>query len=116
MWVQTVVPIPANTNTQLVAANALRIGLRWMVTGTNAVTIAPGTTPITAFGLGVIYNPSPIAGQQGSSEKLDPNECLDAFQAYASAATQVVVWELLNPNPTPTVPVVTALPNGNAWG
>ncbi len=88
---QTLVAVSA-ANTPLVAANASRKSLKWMVIGAADVTVAPGTT--CAVGVGMIYQAGGAGdGHQGSSEDF-PNGCpTNAFACAAAAGTKILVWE-----------------------
>lgn len=91
-WTQTAIALPAGTSTQIVAANPLRKGLRWMNVGTNPMTAVPGAGPAVA-GLGMNYNGAAGAGQQGGADTFPGDTSGQAFQAISTAGTTVVVWE-----------------------
>ena len=92
-WTQTVVTLPAGTSTTLVAANANRRALRWMVTGTNPMTVAPGAVTVVA-GTGMNYSPGSGTGFQGGSDSFVGNEVSQqAFSAISTGGTTVVVWD-----------------------
>lgn len=87
---QTVIAVSAN-DTVLIAANALRKSLKWMVIGAADVTVKPGTT--CTAGIGMVYQSSGSDGKQGGAEDF-PNGCpTNAFACAAASATRIVVWE-----------------------
>ena len=89
---QTAVTLPAGTSAQLIGPNGARKSLRWMVTGSSPMTVAPGTAA-AVVGVGMSYNGGSGAGQQGSSESFDAAVPTGAFQAISAAGTTVVIWE-----------------------
>lgn len=90
--VQTVINLAAGTSATLIAANAARKSLRWMVVGTNPMTVAPGTGTVTV-GQGMNYGPSSGLGQQGGAESFTSDVPTNAFSAISAAGTTVAVWE-----------------------
>lgn len=91
---QIMVTLTAGVSQQLVAANPARVGLRWMVTGANPMTVAPGTSP-AVVGVGMNYSPPASVGQQGGSETMEGTAMTtDAYQAISAAGTVVCVWEM----------------------
>lgn len=94
MWTQTVITLTAGQQTTLIPANSRRQRLRWMITGAGAVTIAPGLVTVTA-GNGMAYNGAAALGQQGGSDDFQFDCAREAFSVYASAATQIVIWEFV---------------------
>lgn len=92
-WTQTKVTLTAATSTTLIASNTARRALRWMNTGSNPVTVAPGAVTVTA-GDGMNYNPGTGIGQQGGADSFGVNEVsMDAFSAISTLGTTVIVWE-----------------------
>lgn len=92
-WTQTKVTLTAATSATLLPANAARRALRWMNTGANPVTIAPGAVTVTV-GDGMNYNAGAGAGQQGGADSFGINEVsTDAFSAISTLGTTVIVWE-----------------------
>ena len=92
-WTQTVANITANTTSVILNTNASRKGLRWMVTGANPVTIAPGNVTVT-IGQGMNYSPGAGTGQQGGADSFGPNEIsTQAFSANSTLGTTLVIWE-----------------------
>lgn len=90
---QTVLTLPAATSTTLVAANPARRSLRWMVTGTNPMTAAPGLVTVAA-GAGMNYGAASGTGQQGGSESFEgPSVPTNAFSVISAGGTTVTVWE-----------------------
>lgn len=88
---QTVVAVTA-ASAQVVAANAARRFLAWMVLGTADVTIAPGATA-AVVGAGMVYQGSG-ANKQGASEEFPNGAPSNAFQCIAAAAgSNLIVWE-----------------------
>jgi hypothetical protein len=82
----------STTSAQLIAANANRKYLSWMVIGTADVTIVPGATAAVA-GAGLVYQASG-AGKQGASEEFPNGAPSNAFQVIAAATgSTVIVWE-----------------------
>lgn len=92
MWVQTLVTLTAGASVPLIQANPRRERLRWMVTGTGAVTIAPGLVTVVA-GAGLVYSGATAVGQQGGAEDFQFDCSRGAFSAIATANTQIVIWE-----------------------
>lgn len=92
-WTQSIVTLSAATSATLLAANASRKALRWMVTGTNPMTVAPGVVTVTA-GQGLNYSAGSGTGQQGGADSFGPNEVsTQAFSAISTSGTTVAVWE-----------------------
>lgn len=92
-WTQTVANVTANVTSVILNTNANRKGLRWMVTGTNPVTIAPGNVTVT-IGQGMNYSPGAGTGQQGGADSFGPNEVsTQAFSANSTLGTTLVIWE-----------------------
>lgn len=91
-WTQTTVTLTAATSATLLAANASRKGLRWMVTGTNPMTVAPGLVTVIA-GAGMNYSPGSGTGQQGGSDSFAGDTSTQAFSAISTLGTTVTVWE-----------------------
>lgn len=86
---QTTLAVTATSQT-LIAANAARKYLAWMVVGTADVTISPATPAVV--GVGMVYQ-SNGAGKQGGSEEF-PAPPTNAFYAIAAATgSTVIVWE-----------------------
>lgn len=91
---QTLVTLSAAATGQLAAANATRKGLRWMVTGANPMTVAPGASAAVA-GVGMSYNGNSGVGTQGGSEAFEGSVVpTNAFQAISTLGTTVIVWEM----------------------
>lgn len=92
-WTQTTVTLSAAASGLLLAANTSRLALRWMVTGTNPMTVVPGAGPAVA-GVGMNYSGASGVGQQGGADSFAANEIsTQAFQAISTAGTTVTVWE-----------------------
>lgn len=87
MWVQTIVPIAANSNVPLIPSNPKRQRLRWQVSGAGAVAISPA--PMTAVGQGFLYSPNV------EPEQFILDTAQDAFYAWAASASTVIVWEFV---------------------
>jgi hypothetical protein len=88
----TVVSIPANVATQLVAANASRQYLAIQVIGTTGINLDFGKAP--TVGNGWAIDPAPSTGRQGGAVTWDAGVITQQqVQAIASAATTVVVIE-----------------------
>jgi hypothetical protein len=88
---QTIVAVTA-TSTQLIAANANRKYLSWMVIGTADVTVTPGASA-AVVGAGMMYQSSG-ANKQGASEEFPHGTPTNAFQCIAAATgSSIVVWE-----------------------
>lgn len=92
MWVQTLVTLTANTSVTLLAANPRRERMRWMVTGTGAVTIAPGLVTVVVGG-GIVYGPAASVGQEGGADDFQFDCSRGDFSAIATANTQMTIWE-----------------------
>lgn len=92
MWVQTLVNLTANTSRTLIAANPNRQRMRWMVTGTGAITVVPGLATVIAA-QGMVYNGAPSSGQEGSSDDFQFDTSRQDFSAISTTDTSVVVWE-----------------------
>lgn len=92
MWTQTIVNLNAGQSGPLIAANPRRQRLRWMVTGTGAVTIAPDNVTVT-LGQGLVYSGASAVGQQGGAEDFQFDCSRQAFSAISAANTTVVIWE-----------------------
>lgn len=91
---QTTVTLSAGTSKQLIGANPARLGLRWMVVGTNPMTVTAGTAPATV-GAGFNYSPPPATGYQGGSDYFQGAQMpTNAFQAISTSGTVAIVWEL----------------------
>jgi hypothetical protein len=87
---QTVVTVTTSSQT-LIAANASRKYLSWMVIGTADVTISPATPVVN--GTGQMYQ-SNGATKQGASEEFPHGAPTNAFYVIAAATgSTVVVWE-----------------------
>ena len=94
MWIQTLVPIAANTSQTLISANPWRERLRWMVTSGGPVTVVPGL--VTAvINSGMIYNGPPSVGAEGSSDDFQTDCSKDEFSVISSVASTITVWELV---------------------
>lgn len=92
-WTQTIVTLTAATSAALIAANANRKALRWMVTGLNPMTVAPGNVTVTA-GAGMNYSPASGTGFQGGFESFSGIEIsAQQFNAISTLGTTVAVWE-----------------------
>ena len=91
-WTQTTVTLSAATSAPLIAANGSRKKLRWMVTGSNPMTVAPGSSAAVA-NVGMNYNGSSASGYQGGSDSFDGDTATGAFQAISTLGTTVTVWE-----------------------
>lgn len=92
-WTQTKVSLAPATSATLIAANASRRALRWMNTGLNPVTVAPGGATVTA-GNGFNYAPGSGVGTAGGFATFDINEVSsDSFSAISTLGTTVEVWE-----------------------
>lgn len=92
-WTQTLANITANVTSVILNINASRKGLRWMVTGANPITIAPGNVTVTP-GVGMNYSPGSGTGQQGGADSFGPNEVsTQAFSANSTLGTTLVIWE-----------------------
>lgn len=91
-WTQTVVTLTAATSQTLIAANTARKALRWMVTGANPMTVAPGAVTVTA-GAGMNYSPGSGTGFQGGSDSFPGEVSTQAFSAISTSGTTVVIWE-----------------------
>lgn len=90
---QTIVTLPANTSTPLIGSNSSRKSIRWMVTGTNPMTVAPGAAAV-GVNVGMNYEGNSGSGHQGGSESYDAGAVpTNAFQAISLAGTTVTVWE-----------------------
>lgn len=90
---QTTKTLVAATSAQLIAANANRKGLRWMVTGANPMTVVPGAGP-AAVNTGLNYSGNSGAGTQGGSDTFEGSSCpTGAFQAISTGGTTVIIWE-----------------------
>lgn len=88
---QTVVSITAG-GLQIIAANANRKYLEWMVVGTQDVTVAPGAAA-PSVGMGMVYT-GVGAGKQGAGELFAQGVPTNAFSAIAAAAgSSLVIWE-----------------------
>lgn len=88
---QTAVTV-GTASSQLVAANANRKYLAWMVLGTADVTVRPGATS-AVVGTGLVYQASGT-GKQGASQEFPGGAPTNAFQCIAAAAgSTVIVWE-----------------------
>ena len=87
---QTVVAIPAATSTPLVSVNVQRRGLEFQNIGANGVTIARATTATATTGLILAAG----TGGAGGSEKFFSGPTpADAFSAFSTSGTSVLVWE-----------------------
>lgn len=92
--VQTTVSLAAGVSVLLIGVNANRRGLRWMVTGANPITVAPGAAA-AVVGAGFNYNASTgDAGSQGGSEIFDAPAPTGAFHAISALGSTMIVWEL----------------------
>ena len=91
-WTQTVVALAAATSATLIAANANRKALRWMVSGANPMTVAPGLVAVVAS-VGMNYNSAPVNGAQGGSDSFAGELSLQAFSAVSALGTTVIIWE-----------------------
>jgi hypothetical protein len=88
---QTVVAV-TGTSATLIAANASRKFLAWMVVGTQDVTVAAGTAA-AVMGVGQVYQ-SGGANKQGASEEFPQGVPTNAFTCIAAGAgSSMVVWE-----------------------
>lgn len=91
-WTPTIVTLTAANSATLIAANANRKALRWMITGTNPMTVVPGAGPAVA-GAGMNYSPGSGTGYQGGSDSFAGEVSTQAFSAISTGGTTVVVWE-----------------------
>jgi len=91
-WTQTIVTLSAATSATLIAANASRKKLRWMVTGTNPMTVAPGAVTVVV-NVGMNYNGNSGVGTQGGSDTFDGDASQQAFSAISTLGTTLTVWE-----------------------
>lgn len=91
-WTQSLVTLSGGTSATLIAANSSRKKLRWMVTGTNPMTVAPGLVTVTA-GAGMNYNGAATTGYQGGADSFDGDASTQAFSAISANGTTVTVWE-----------------------
>jgi hypothetical protein len=83
---ETLVTLSANQSSSLIAANALRLYLKWQNIGVGAATVAAGVGPVIA-GQGIGYGPMDSETFSGSSVPLN------AFAVIAQAPTTFIVWE-----------------------
>lgn len=87
---QTIVTVPAATSTPLVGVNAQRRGLEFQNIGANSLTIARATTATATNGLVLAAG----TGGAGGSEKFFSGPTpADAFAAFSTSGTSVLVWE-----------------------
>jgi hypothetical protein len=87
---QTTLAVTASSQT-LIAANAARKYLAWMVIGTADVTVSPASPAVVS--VGKVYQAAG-AGLQGASEDFNGLAPTGAFYAIASATgSTVIVWE-----------------------
>jgi len=91
-WTQTSVALTAATSATLIASNASRKALRWMVVGSNPMTVAPGAGPVTA-NAGFNYNGSSASGFQGGSDDFTGEISTQQFSAISTLGTTAIVWE-----------------------
>lgn len=91
-WTQIPVTLVAATSATLIAANANRRALRWMVTGSNPMTVVPGAGPAVA-GTGMNYSPGSGVGFQGGADGFSGEVSTQAFTAISTLGTTVAVWE-----------------------
>lgn len=91
-YTQTIVTLTAATSATLIAANVSRKSLRWMVTGTNPMTVIPGIATATA-GTGMSYNGNASIGTQGGSDTMYGDAATQGFSAISTGGTTVCVWE-----------------------
>lgn len=92
-FTQTPRAVPATTSTQLIAANANRKSLEWMVVGTGHLSVAPGAVTMTGAGQGKNYSAPAEPGAQGGAETLRGWASQQAFTCWSDAGTSVIIWE-----------------------
>ncbi len=87
---QTAITMDGTTK-QLIAANAARKYLSWMVVGAGAVTVAPGAADAVA-GVGRVYNGGGTA-LQGGAEDFPGGAPSNPFQTIGPVGAILYVWE-----------------------
>ncbi len=87
---QTAVTVTASSQ-QLVAANATRKYLAWMVVGTANVTISPAAT--TVSGVGFVYSAGGALSQGGSQEFVGIQAVNEFSVIGVSTGSIVYVWQ-----------------------
>lgn len=92
VWTQSIVSLTGATTVSLVAANTSRKALRLMNIGTNPMTVAPGAVTVTV-NLGMNYNGNSGSGTQGGSDSFAGELSRQAFSAFSTTGTSVVLWE-----------------------
>jgi hypothetical protein len=89
----TVVSVPANTSTTLVAANAARKTLSFMNIGLNPATITLGNAA-SVVGQGMALDGAPDAGNQGGAYSFDGTNCPTVrLGVISTLGTTFVIWE-----------------------
>lgn len=88
---QTVVTLPAATDTQLVAKNPYRHYLAIVTTGINPANIAFDAAAVASTGWPLAA--APTVGGQGGSIEFDVSVPLNSIHAYSTLGTTVVVLE-----------------------
>jgi hypothetical protein len=91
-WTQSSVTLAAATSASLIASNASRKALRWMVSGVNPMTAAPGAGAVTV-GVGFSYNGASATGFQGGSDDFTGEISAQQFSAISTLGTTVILWE-----------------------
>lgn len=92
-WTQSSVTLAAATSATLIASNVNRKALRWMVVGTNPMTVVPGAGPAVA-NAGINYSGNAGTGMQGGSEEFSGSAVsTQQFTAISTLGTTVIVWE-----------------------